>query len=65
VRGFSLREEDQPVSGSRTGTTCAATVAGAAVLGRLSRRLAWRIAEVAELVDETPRVKSLFLEVPD
>jgi ferredoxin-NADP reductase len=36
-------------------------VAGAAVLGRLT----WRVAEVVEVVDETPRVKSLVLDVPD
>jgi ferredoxin-NADP reductase len=35
-------------------------MAGAAVLGRLT----WTVAEVVELVDETPRVKSLVLDVP-
>jgi ferredoxin-NADP reductase len=35
-------------------------VAGAAVLGRLT----WQVAEVAGLVDETPRVRSLQLEIP-
>jgi ferredoxin-NADP reductase len=35
-------------------------VAGAAVLGRLT----WLLAEVVELVPETPRVKSLVLTVP-
>jgi ferredoxin-NADP reductase len=29
------------------------------------RRLAWRLAEVVEVVPETPRTKSLVLEVPD
>jgi len=27
-------------------------------------RLIWRVAEVAKIVDETPRVKSLVLDVP-
>jgi len=31
----------------------------------LQRRLIWRTAEVQDLVDETPRVRSLVLEVPD
>jgi len=35
-------------------------VAGAALLGRLS----WRLAAVAEIVDETPRVRSLVLHCP-
>jgi ferredoxin-NADP reductase len=39
-------------------------VARAAVLGRLSP-IHWQLAEVAELVDETPRVKTLVLEIPD
>jgi ferredoxin-NADP reductase len=28
------------------------------------KRLTWRIAEVVKIVDETPRVKSLVLDVP-
>jgi len=36
-------------------------VAGAAVLGRLT----WRIAEVVDIVDETPRVKTIAFDVPD
>jgi ferredoxin-NADP reductase len=36
-------------------------VAGAAVLGRLS----WRVATLTAVVDETPRVRTLALEVPD
>jgi ferredoxin-NADP reductase len=39
-------------------------VAGAAVLGRLTP-LAWRLAEVLEIVPETPRASTLVLEVPD
>jgi ferredoxin-NADP reductase len=35
-------------------------VAGAAVLGRLS----WLLADVVELVDETPRTKTIVLDVP-
>jgi ferredoxin-NADP reductase len=31
----------------------------------LQRRLIWRIAEVVDLIDETPRVRSLVLSVPD
>jgi ferredoxin-NADP reductase len=30
-----------------------------------SKRLEWRIAEVREIVDETPRVRSLILDVPN
>jgi ferredoxin-NADP reductase len=29
------------------------------------KRLTWRVAEVAKIVNETPRVKSLALDVPD
>jgi ferredoxin-NADP reductase len=36
-------------------------VAGTAV----QRRLSWRVGEVAELIDETPRVRSLVMTVPD
>jgi ferredoxin-NADP reductase len=36
-------------------------LAGAAVLGRLT----WRLAEVVELVPETPRVKTIAFDVPD
>jgi ferredoxin-NADP reductase len=39
-------------------------VAGAAVLGRLTP-LAWRLAEVLEIVPETPRASTLVLDVPD
>ena len=31
----------------------------------IQRRLTWRVARVAEVVDETPRVRSLTLSVPD
>jgi ferredoxin-NADP reductase len=40
-------------------------VAGAAVLGRLIRRLAWRTATVREVVPETARARTLVLDVPD
>jgi ferredoxin-NADP reductase len=36
-------------------------VAGAALLGRLN----WQLAEVIEILDETPRVRSLVLKCPD
>ena len=36
-------------------------MAGTAVRGRLT----WQLADVVELVDETPRVKSIVLDVPD
>jgi ferredoxin-NADP reductase len=39
-------------------------VAGAALLGRLTR-LAWTLAEVVDVVPETSRVRSLILDVPD
>ena len=39
-------------------------MAGAAVLGRLSPApLAWRVAEVADVVEETPRAHTLLLDV--
>src|SRR5215831_7075858 len=39
-------------------------VAGAAVLGRLSPApLAWRVAEVADVVEETPRTHTLVLDL--
>jgi len=40
-------------------------VAGAAVLGRLRAPLSWQLCDVAEIVDETPQVKSLVLDAPD
>jgi len=39
-------------------------VAGAAVLGRL-KPLMWQLCDVAELLAETPRVKTLVLDAPD
>jgi len=39
-------------------------VAGAAVLGRL-KPLIWQLCDVAELLAETPRVKTLVLDAPD
>jgi ferredoxin-NADP reductase len=33
--------------------------------GRAHSRIAWTLGEVAELVDETPRVKTLVLDVPE
>ena len=36
-------------------------MARAALLGRLN----WTLGEVVELIDETPRVRSIFLDVPD
>jgi ferredoxin-NADP reductase len=40
-------------------------VAGAAVLGRLDARIAWRLGEVVALDPETPRVATIVLDVPD
>jgi len=40
-------------------------VAGAAVLGRLRAPLSWQLCDVAELVEETPQVKTLLLEPPE
>ena len=42
-------------------------MAGAAVLGRLApgRALAWTVGEVVDVADETPRVKTIVLDVPD
>ncbi len=36
-------------------------MAGAAVLGRLT----WRVGEVIDLIDETPRTRSILLDLPD
>lgn len=36
-------------------------MAGAAVLGRLN----WKLGDVVELIDETPRVRSIVLDVPE
>jgi len=35
------------------------------LVGVRPRRLLWRLAEVVEVMPETPRTKSLVLEVPD
>ena len=40
-------------------------MAGAAVLGRLRAPLSWQLADVAELVVETPQVKTLVLDAPN
>jgi ferredoxin-NADP reductase len=40
-------------------------VAGAAVLGRLRAPLSWQLCGVAEVVEETPQVRSLVLDAPD
>jgi ferredoxin-NADP reductase len=40
-------------------------VAGAALLGRLRAPLAWQLADVWEIRDETPTVKTLVLDPPD
>jgi ferredoxin-NADP reductase len=40
-------------------------VAGAAVLGRLRAPLSWQLCDVAEVVEETPQVRSLVLDAPD
>jgi len=40
-------------------------VAGAAVLGRLRAPLSWQLCDVAEVVEETPQVRSLVLNAPD
>ena len=39
-------------------------MAGAAVLGRL-KPLTWQLCDVAEVVEETPQVKTLVLDAPD
>jgi ferredoxin-NADP reductase len=40
-------------------------VARAAVLGRLRAPLVWQLCAVAELIEETPQVKTLVLDAPD
>ena len=40
-------------------------MARAAVLGRLSTPLKWQFGTLAEIVQETPRVASLYFDVPD
>ncbi|MEX5707071.1 MULTISPECIES: FAD-binding oxidoreductase [unclassified Parafrankia] len=39
-------------------------MAGAALPGRLRERLAWRVARLAEVRDETPTARTLVLDVP-
>src|ERR671933_70151 len=56
-------------SGSRSATTTTATrgasnATGVTELVGAPRRLAWQVGEVVETNPETPRTKSLFLEVP-
>src|SRR5215212_2608898 len=42
----------------------ASSATGVAEMARVPRKLAWRIGEVAEASPNTPRTKSLFLEIP-
>src|SRR5919112_5685796 len=59
-----------PASGSRWVTTTTATPGASSATGETEvvavqpRRTLWRLAEVIEVVPETPRTKSLVLEVP-
>src|SRR5918992_991743 len=58
-----------PASGNPWATTTTATRGASSATGETSvvavrpRRLAWRLAEVVEVVPETPRTKTLVLEV--
>src|ERR1700704_6022988 len=52
-------------SGNRTDTTCGATPGASSATGATEIPLMWQLGEVAELIQETPRVASLVLKVPD
>ena len=58
-------------SGSRSATTITAILGKSSDMTAIdtaaapARRLEWQLAEVREIVVETPRVKSLLLHVPD
>ena len=67
VRGpDAARSTTSPASGRRRLPQPRRPVAGAALLERLTvgPRIAWRIATVREAVDETPRARTLVLDVP-
>jgi ferredoxin-NADP reductase len=67
VRGLRLLTEDEPGSPSATTTTAtrgASSATGETEMADAPRKLAWRIGEVVETSPDTPRTKSLFLEVP-
>ena len=62
VRGLELRRRGRAgLLGEQRLPQLRRPVARAAVLGRLS----WQVATVVELLDETPRVRSIVLECPD
>ena len=48
-------------SGKPTATTCTATRGASSGTGRLT----WQVATVEEVVEETPRVRTIVLDVPD
>src|SRR5215470_13902593 len=57
------------VFGRSSGTICTAIRGVSSDMpetdtGSLTQKLAWRVAEVSGIIDETPRVKSLVLDVP-
>src|SRR6516225_11742084 len=57
------------VFGRSSGTICTATRGVSSDMpetdtGTATRKLIWRVAEVSKIIDETPRVKSLVLDVP-
>ena len=62
VRGLQLMDHDEPGFWEDLRLPhVRGPMARAAVL----RRLSWRLGKVAELIDETPRVRSIVLNVPD
>ena len=64
VAGLRLLDHDEPGSGSATATTTAATLARAALPGRLMAG-PWRTATVVGVTDETPRAKTFRLRLPE
>src|SRR3954454_18479332 len=56
-----------PVSGSRTATTTMGIPGAKSATGatEIATRLAWRIADVLDVVSETPSVATLQLDLPD
>ena len=69
VRRLRFIEATSPASGKSRLSHLRRSVARAALCRRLTRcgaaAPAWRIAEVGAVIDETPRVRSLVLDVPD
>src|SRR5436190_17979360 len=69
LAGSNSWSRTSPVSGSRSDITSTAIPGESSAMPATEvaaqRRLRWQTAEVREVVEETPRVKTLVLDVPD